>query len=1223
MLRKSPYLCWLLIALFFWAAAFYQDGQHKKQLRPATIAGGIQHDLSGRERNLNEFLADKGALTQVLNKAVSDTLFTSFRHQSFYLFAYRGGKLEFWNDDDLLAPYDASGDTLGRFTLINNNYCIRKVYRFDGDHLLIALLPIATSYPFKNQYLQTSFDAIEEVPDGIGFSQQPLPNTYAINSRCGRYWFSIRIPETPTSLIRPDNLTIGLAIAAIIFSAVWLQLLLLGLSGKRGWRAATWVTIGLLVLLRAVTYQGLPLGLGALELFSPAIYHYGSLIPSLGDLLISELCLLWLLIHLLAGTPYRHFFSRRVTTGFRVFAVMVCIFLLLFINTVIGTAVIHLVSGSQISFDVAHLHNINSYTIIALLCIALSIISATLTFRLANAQLRQLVFNGWLKQFLVTGAGLLGCICLAPHSLFWYSGLIWLTVYMIVLDQQKNTGFNIGLSLPAVLLSLFSCGIVGLNLHELVRQRDLYKDRVAYANHVLTQQDPLMEYSFKSIATRICQDEYVDRFFEAPTLQSRDAVARRLDAFYLDDLQSSYRPGLYFFDLKGHALFNEDTGSATGFYHLFNTGKPVADSNLVFTTGQGEHFYLARLRFARGLLFIRLPNKKTINQLIYPEFLKPATINPSGQEEHYAYALYAQGKLVTQTGSYVFPHSLETGFKTFPGIAYISENDELIYQEAPGNAVIVAGNRNNWLRAIVLLSYLFWVYLLVLFAWLLYSGLFHIALHEKPATFHITFRRRINLSMQSIVLVSFLIVGLVTIVFFTAYYRKSRRATVQEETRTITRFIRQSLATAGGLKSTEAMDSVAKTAEFHAAISGIATNQGADANLFSARGELLITTQEALYDQGLLARVMQPQAYHDLVQGAPVAQLEEYVGKFHYHSCYLPLKDDDDRILAYVSVPFFSSEKELWDEISYIIVTLLILYTLLFLLSSASAVVITSKFTDTVNLIMSRFSKLNLRENELIVWPYDDEIGLLVNEYNKMARKVEANAILLARSERETAWREMAKQVAHEIKNPLTPMKLNIQYLQRALKDKRTDVEALAERVSASLIEQIDNLSYIASEFSSFATMPEARGEVIDLKDFLGKALVLYEKEEGISITYTAPERNVIVMADKSQLLRVCTNLVQNAIQSIEPLNRAGAIQVVLTATANEALIAIKDNGSGISDETAARIFTPYFTTKSSGTGLGLAMTRKIIEFWKGEIWFESRVGKGTTFFVKLPLYQA
>lgn len=200
-------------------------------------------------------------------------------------------------------------------------------------------------------------------------------------------------------------------------------------------------------------------------------------------------------------------------------------------------------------------------------------------------------------------------------------------------------------------------------------------------------------------------------------------------------------------------------------------------------------------------------------------------------------------------------------------------------------------------------------------------------------------------------------------------------------------------------------------------------------------------------------------------------------------------------------------------------------------------------------------------------------------------------------------------------------MKLNIQYLQQALEKNHPNIEQLTKNVSASLIEQIDNLSHIASAFSDFAKMPEAAPQEIALNDVLNSAVALYNNSNNITVQFTNADKKLFVYADKSQLLRVFNNLLQNATESI-PDDRDAQIKVILEEKNNKAFVTIADNGSGISDEAAQHIFSPYFTTKGSGTGLGLAMTKKIVEFWNGKIWFETEENMGTQFFIELPLYK-
>jgi two-component system, NtrC family, nitrogen regulation sensor histidine kinase NtrY len=295
---------------------------------------------------------------------------------------------------------------------------------------------------------------------------------------------------------------------------------------------------------------------------------------------------------------------------------------------------------------------------------------------------------------------------------------------------------------------------------------------------------------------------------------------------------------------------------------------------------------------------------------------------------------------------------------------------------------------------------------------------------------------------------------------------------------------------------------------------------------------------------------------------------------------------------------------------------------LLFALSIITAIFISNYVTKPLKLIQDKLSNIRLgKTNEPIEWKENDEIGNLVSEYNRMISELSKSAELLAKSERESAWREMAKQVAHEIKNPLTPMKLSVQHLQRTYKDHAPDMDVKMERLTKTIIEQIDTLSSIATEFSNFAKMPKANLEPVNLFDTIINTVDLYKNtgEDEIIFenrTSTAP----LVLADKEQLIRVFNNLIKNATQA-SPEGIKGKIIITLTKESGQYLTSISDNGTGISEDVLDKIFMPNFTTKTGGMGLGLAMVKNIIETINGRIWFETKSNVGTTFYVALPVY--
>lgn len=308
------------------------------------------------------------------------------------------------------------------------------------------------------------------------------------------------------------------------------------------------------------------------------------------------------------------------------------------------------------------------------------------------------------------------------------------------------------------------------------------------------------------------------------------------------------------------------------------------------------------------------------------------------------------------------------------------------------------------------------------------------------------------------------------------------------------------------------------------------------------------------------------------------------------------------------------------SSISEFLSSMLNLYVFLFFIAGALAIAISKSITRPLTALQARLKSIQFgSKNELIEWKANDEIGELITSYNDMLVKLEQNIELLAKTERDTAWREMAKQVAHEIKNPLTPMKLSIQYLKRAIQSDPNNSAALVDKISNTLIEQIDNLAEIANAFSNFATLPQANNDKIVLNEVVELVHDLFRKRDDMEIKLFEPLNSIEVFADKNHMIRILNNLVKNAIQAI-PEERKGVIAISLYKENDKAVIKVEDNGKGIPKELQAKVFTPYFTTKTSGTGLGLAISINMLSAFDGRIYFKTTEGKGTSFFIEIPL---
>jgi nitrogen fixation/metabolism regulation signal transduction histidine kinase len=401
----------------------------------------------------------------------------------------------------------------------------------------------------------------------------------------------------------------------------------------------------------------------------------------------------------------------------------------------------------------------------------------------------------------------------------------------------------------------------------------------------------------------------------------------------------------------------------------------------------------------------------------------------------------------------------------------------------------------------------------------------------------------------------------------------------------------------------------------------VSSIHGVDVTVYDLKGNLQVSSESNIYDKGVLSKKMDPVAYFRLSRVNQIEHVqEESIGDLSYLSIYAPVRDKEGKEYAYLSIPYFTSQTELDQEISNFIVTVINLNAFILLIAGLIALFITNRITRSFSIISDKMKEVNLgRMNEEIVWNRKDEIGDLVKEYNKMVAKLEESAEALAKTEREGAWREMARQVAHEIKNPLTPMKLSIQYLQKSINSNHPNVKELSSNVAHTLVEQIDHLSKIAADFSQFANISYTNAEDFDLHDVIQSLSDLYRSDENIEIAWQPEARQMIIHADKTQMNRLFTNLFANAVQACE--GRPCRIEVTEDVIDEKMVrVNIRDNGEGIPKEMQSRIFIPNFTTKSSGTGLGLAMCKGIVEQVKGKIWFDTQLGVGTVFHVEIPL---
>lgn len=675
------------------------------------------------------------------------------------------------------------------------------------------------------------------------------------------------------------------------------------------------------------------------------------------------------------------------------------------------------------------------------------------------------------------------------------------------------------------------------------------------------------------VTLTICSPE------EEITIQPEDYVMN-CDAYFLDKLannkQSRVGDGLYFID----------------YYTL--------DPN-----------YLGKIKVAHDSL---------TDKTMYFEFYKP--IAPEGfgfpqllQEKNshkpydYSVANYRDNVLVYKYGKYNYPNFYKDQKGKDRDFSYEQGYKHYTLKQDDSNILVISTLRKDWAEVTTPFAIIFLALLIpyLLICWLAKP-------REQQKNRKVSFRQRLQRLVLLTLSVSVLIIGPVSVFYMRSLYNKKTLETQYETTRTLANEIKNDIDIEV-LMETTTHDTWTRILQHYAA------TFFTDLNLYSLDGRLMATTRQEIYELILQAPIMNAKAYqvmhHDK---ALYFTHEEHLGKGRYESAYVPLTDKQGNTLAYLNTPYFSSATELQKEILNFVLTYINIILVILGVSLLLVLIITKHITQPLGLLQEKMGGIKFdRKNEPIEWEGNDEIGELIEQYNQLIVALEKSAAELKRTTTESAWRGVARQVAHEIKNSLTPMRLSVQLLQHSIEKGDANVEEKIQRTSATLIEQIDALSDIASSFSRYAKLPENHPTPLDLAELVGNVVNLYDNTENIAFIYLYDKaKDHTYNGDKTNLNSAVSNLIKNAVQAIGT-KPDGKIEVRLETTEKAFIIAVKDNGKGIKDEDKGQIFLPNFTTKSGGSGVGLSLTYNIVQAAKGTITFDSQVGKGTEFVIELP----
>ena len=471
---------------------------------------------------------------------------------------------------------------------------------------------------------------------------------------------------------------------------------------------------------------------------------------------------------------------------------------------------------------------------------------------------------------------------------------------------------------------------------------------------------------------------------------------------------------------------------------------------------------------------------------------------------------------------------------------------------------------------------------------------------------------RIFTSMFLLVVIAFALVSGITYHQYREQIRDYNKDRLERKEYSIKKDIDRTLKATTYELITEKIEYIFKDEIFE-----IASIHGENVTLYDLQGVPLISSTERLFDSSPIAPISA-----DLLDVLNSTEDKRYVKSIKsdpsQQLSYSFVNDPRFKPLAILKIQYEDTDSFINNEMRELLWRMIVVALLVFITAIVLAFLLSRYITNRLKTIEENIkqTQLDKRNTKLNTTDLPNELITLVSAYNGMIDELEERAVQLAQNEREAAWREMAKQVAHEIKNPLTPMRLTVQSFERRFDPEDPEIQIKIKEYSNTLIQQIDTMSSIASAFSNFADMPAQQSEILDVNKVVKLALDIFRER---NIAFAKADKDLLANFDRTQLIRVITNLIKNAIQATKTVD-SPHIMVDVSEENGQVMIAVMDNGIGISEENRAKIFQPKFTTKTSGMGLGLAMVKNILENYNGNITFVSKEGKGTTFIVSFPI---
>jgi len=1216
-INKYTYLIFA-ICLFI-AAAIIENGLLKKHPEDHLIKE-FEQKLHDHEEILNSRIEE---ISKELSSETFDNNLYSFQEVNNALYEeygigimiFQSKNLVYWSNRSFsfFNNTDEINTSNGLVKLKNGFYLIksRRTNEFD----IVGLHLIKRDYERENKYLQNSYFKKYELPDDFELTHEKAESSIPVISKDNEYLFSV-IPSgqflcTTNQLYFPGLLYFfGLLILLYYFRKEFYESKATFILKLFSLATALFLIYWLHILFK------IPKVFFQLNFFSPEYFALNNWLPSLGDFFLLSLFFFFWLYNFGFDLNFEKLRKDSNLPGKAVFGLLLLFNASLFLLT--NFYIEELVYNSTLSFSLYKITEISAQSVLGIFSVGLFLLAIVFV---TTSIVDRTVTNYSFGEVVVLVVGIsiflavvqiisIGKVSI-PVLLFYIVSTLLATLFSKKYLQKFTLSYLITFVSLASVYSL-------IVIYSSINQKEKEQQKLL-AVTLVSERDPAAEVLLAEINQQILND---------PAIQSLILQGENLNEYirlsyfngyfskYIVDIHTCLTTDSLIFEPENRIVscipfmedlieYQGDQIPGTQFYFMDNMNGRISYT--------GKFHYHLPPDTTGIMVYIDLDSDLLFEGIGFPELLIDKSMTRPENYQKFYYAKYYGYDLTDKYGDYKYNFHVDM---------YLTSDDEftfnqwdglehLIYKTPESNYVIVSRELLTFTDYLISFPYLFVLYFLSVLV-LLFIG--NKNLRNKQFVFDLKFK--IQAAIISIVFISLLLVALVTIIYNVEEYKEKYRNELNDKMISISEEIDMRLEDKEEI-TPELVDWLFREL---AKLSNIFRT---DINIYGTNGNLIASSRLEIFERGLISTRINTKAYFEIFENFQTSYFQpEIIGKLSYLSAYRPIINNKGEYLGFINLPYFINQDNYSQEISTFVVAFINLYVLLLLASIILAVFIANQITKPLVVIQENLQKIELgKRNEPIYYKRKDEIGSLVKEYNKKVDELAVSAELLARSERESAWREMAKQIAHEIKNPLTPMKLNIQYLQRT-KGKDKEYNKYLERVTGTLIEQIENLSNIATEFSNFAKIPTARNQVINLAAQVQKVIDLYESHQRVKITFHPGNyKNIHVNADREQLSRAIINLIKNGIQAI-PEDQEGEIKISLAKREHMAVIEVKDNGAGIPLELRDKLFSPSFTTKTSGMGLGLAIVKNIVENFAGQIWFETELGKGTTFFLEIPVYE-